>query len=143
MKMIYIKLLIENKLVICALGNLLYMISKEKFEIRRSEVRIPVLVQIFLLRSYKMVYICFLNSLDDYNFIFRQVDVKPTVVWQALSFNWLIKSPVRHFKLSTDVNFFPSWICYDSFFETIIIFINIIVTIIIIIIIIIIMHING
>ena len=28
----YVKLLIENKLIICALGNLHYKISREKFE---------------------------------------------------------------------------------------------------------------
>ena len=68
---IQIKLLIENKLIICALGNLHYKISRAKFEpepefepqtsgleIRRSEVRIPVLVQMFLLRSYNIyIYI--------------------------------------------------------------------------------------
>ena len=50
---IQIKLLIENKLIICALGNLHYKISREEFE-PEFEVRIPVLVQIFLLRSYKV-----------------------------------------------------------------------------------------
>ena len=30
--LIQIKLLIENKLIICALGNLHYQISREKFE---------------------------------------------------------------------------------------------------------------
>ena len=39
----HIKLLFENKLIICALKNL---------HCKISEVRIPVLVQIFLLRSY-------------------------------------------------------------------------------------------
>ena len=45
-----IKLLSKNKLIICALGNLHYQISREKFE-PEPEVRIPVQVQIFLLRS--------------------------------------------------------------------------------------------
>ena len=31
-KIIQIKLLIENRLIICALGNLQYKISREKFE---------------------------------------------------------------------------------------------------------------
>ena len=52
---IQIKLFSENKLTICALGNLNYQISREKFELepgfRRSEDRIPVQVQFFLLRS--------------------------------------------------------------------------------------------
>ena len=74
------KLLIENKLIICAFGNLNYQISREKFEpepgfeprifspalyhmsypgshasscSRRSEVRISVQVRIFLLRTDK------------------------------------------------------------------------------------------
>ena len=41
---IRIKLLIENKLIICALGNLHCKVSRE----------IPVLVQIFLLRPYSI-----------------------------------------------------------------------------------------
>ena len=67
---ILIKLLIENKLIICALGNLHYKISREIFDfqpgalplelswftclLRRSEVRIPDLVQILLFRSYNV-----------------------------------------------------------------------------------------
>ena len=53
-----ILLLIENKLI-CALGNLHYKISREKIwtRIRRSVVRIPVQVQIFLLRSYNEHFI--------------------------------------------------------------------------------------
>ena len=45
---VQIKLLIKNKLIICALGNL----HSAGLEIRRSEVQIPVMVHIFLLRSY-------------------------------------------------------------------------------------------
>ena len=39
-----IKLLIEKKLMICALGNLHFQISREKFE---PEVRIPVSFEFF------------------------------------------------------------------------------------------------
>ena len=50
-----IKLLSENKFIMCALGNWLYQISRKKFEpkpgFEPSEIRIPVQLQIFLLRS--------------------------------------------------------------------------------------------
>ena len=42
--------------MICALGNLHYEIPREKFE-PDPEVRIPVLVQIFLLRSYNFSFV--------------------------------------------------------------------------------------
>ena len=52
---IQIKLLSGNKLLIWGFGNLHYQISREKFEpepgLWMSEVRIPIQVQIFLLKS--------------------------------------------------------------------------------------------
>jgi hypothetical protein len=48
-----LKLLSENKLKICAFGNIYYQISREKFEpepgLWRSEVRVPVQDQISLI----------------------------------------------------------------------------------------------
>ena len=61
--MLQIELLSENKLIICALGNLHYDISRAGLEIRRSEVRIPVKVQIFLLRSDKKMLLETFHSL--------------------------------------------------------------------------------
>ena len=74
-------LLIENKLIICALGNLHYKISG-------SEVRIPVLVQIFVLRSYNPIIIILLtkimNKITVY-YVIQNASVKKYYVFVAMN----------------------------------------------------------